>query len=137
MKIVICASMSAAKKVIEIQKALTNMGNEVVIPKNIDKYADGTLAPEDSQESTQNKINDDLIRAYYREIQNSDAVLAVNDDKNGIANYIGGNTFLEIGFAHVLNKKIYLLNDIPDVSYSDEIIAMNPIVIFGLLSKIR
>ena len=113
MKIVICASMSAAKKVIEVQKALLAMGNEVVIPKNIDKYADGTLAPENRQESTQNKINEDLIRSYYQEIQNSDAVLAVNEDKNGITNYIGGNTFLEIGFAYALNKKIYLLNDIP------------------------
>ena len=137
MKIVICASMSAAKKVIEVQKALLAMGNEVVIPKNIDKYADGTLAPENRQESTQNKIKEDLIRSYYQEIQNSDAVLAVNEDKNGITNYIGGNTFLEIGFAYALNKKIYLLNDIPEVSYMDEIIAMRPIVIFGLLNKIR
>ena len=34
-----------------------------------------------------------------------------------------------MGFAHVLNKKIYLLNNIPEMSYSDEIRAMQPIVL--------
>jgi len=137
MKIVICCSMSAAKKVVQIAYELERQGHVLIVPKNLDKYADGTFAMENSHESTKNKINDDLIRGYYEEIKNSDAVLAVNEDKNGIANYIGGNTFLEIGFAHALNKKIYLLNEIPEVSYRDEIVAMQPIVINGDLTKIK
>ncbi len=63
--------------------------------------------------------------------------LAVNIDKKGIKNYIGGNTFLEMGFAHVLDKKIFLLNEIPDISYKDEIKAMQPIILNGDLSKIK
>ena len=69
-------------------------------------------------------------------IKESDAVLVVNVDKNDIKNYIGGNTLLEMGFAHVLNKKIFLLNNIPDISYKDELRAMQPIVLNNDLSKI-
>jgi|GEM_PF-5301338 len=29
-----------------------------------------------------------------------------------------------MGFAHVLNKRIYLLNEIPDLSFKDELIAI-------------
>lgn len=63
--------------------------------------------------------------------------MAINKDKRGIKNYIGGNTFLEIGFAHVLNKKIFLLNDVPDMLCSDEILAMEHVVINNDLTKIN
>ena len=42
-----------------------------------------------------------------------------------------------MGFAHVLNKKIFLFNDIPDMFYKDEIKAMNPIIIDRDLTKIK
>jgi predicted RNA-binding protein with PUA domain len=63
--------------------------------------------------------------------------LIVNIDKKDICNYIGGNTFLEMGFAHILNKKIFLLNEIPEMIYTDEILAMQPIALNGDLSKIK
>lgn len=63
--------------------------------------------------------------------------MAVNKDKHGIKNYIGGNTFLEIGFAHVLNKKVFLLNPVPDMLYADEILAMEHTVINNDLTKIK
>ena len=137
MKIVICASMSAAKKVMEVTSVLEKQGHELVIPRNMEKYAVGTLNMENQHESTQNKIEGDLIRAYFEKIKNCDAVLTVNENKNEIANYIGGNTFLEMGFAHILNKKNYILNGIPEISYKDEIIAMQPIVLNGDLAKIN
>ena len=59
------------------------------------------------------------------------------DYQKGIAGYIGGNTFLEMGFAHVLGKPLYLLNHVPDVSYTDELEAMCPIVIDGQLDLIK
>jgi predicted RNA-binding protein with PUA domain len=66
----------------------------------------------------------------------SDAILVLNFDKNGVKNYIGGNTLMEIGFAHVHDKKIFLLNPIPDMPYKDEIEATDPVVLSGDLSKI-
>jgi predicted RNA-binding protein with PUA domain len=43
---------------------------------------------------------------------------------------------IEMAFACALDKKIYLLNPIPEMNYSDEIFAMKPIVLSGDLSKI-
>jgi predicted RNA-binding protein with PUA domain len=136
MKIVICSSATFAKEVMEIKNDLEKLGHKVLTPHNFHLYADGVLAPETREESTQNKVKDDLIRRYYNEIKESDAVLAVNKDKHEIKNYIGGNVFLEIGFAHVLNKKVFLLNPVPNMLYSDEIMAMEHVVINGDLSKI-
>ena len=65
------------------------------------------------------------------------AVLVLNPDKKGIKNYIGGNTLIEMGFAYVLDKKIFLYNPIPEMSYTDEIKAMKPIILNKDLSKIE
>jgi nucleoside 2-deoxyribosyltransferase len=137
MKIIICGSMSSAQKMIEAEKELVENNHEVILPKNTNKYAEKVLKEKDAHESTKNKIEHDLIRDYFGEIKNADAVLIVNIDKNGIKNYIGGNSFLEMGFAHVLDKKLYLYDDIPDLSYKDEMVAMQPIVINQDLSKIK
>ena len=76
-------------------------------------------------ESAHNKVEHDLIKGHYEEVKNGDVCLICNVQKNGVPGYIGGNTFLEIGFAYVLNKPIYLLKEIPEVSYRDELEAMN------------
>ena len=137
MKIVICGSMKFSKEMLKIKEKLNSLGlNDVVVPRDADKYASNQLAEENSYESIKNKIEEDLIRSHYEEIKNADAVLIVNYDKNGIANYIGGNSFLETAFAHVLKKKLYLLFEIPNMSYSDELKAMQPIILNNDLSKI-
>lgn len=77
-----------------------------------------------------------MIKRYFQLIKESDGILVCNFEKNGIKNYIGGNTFLEMGLAYVLDKKIFLLNPIPEVNYKDEILAMEPIILNGDLEKI-
>lgn len=82
-------------------------------------------------------LSRDRHEDFWRQMQGADAVLVVNLDKHGIKNYIGGNTLMEIGFAHVLNQKIFLLNPIPDISYyKTEIEAMKPTIINGNYSLI-
>ena len=112
------------------------MGHKTEIPFTSMKIAKGELTMEQFLEEKEvngddafRKQQDNLIKRYYDLIVAGDAILVVNVDKKGIKNYIGGNTFLEIGFAHVLGKPIYLLNDIPEMLYTDEIKAMQPIVI--------
>lgn len=84
------------------------------------------------------KYNLDAIRLFWKEMQGADAVLVLNFDKNGIKNYVGGNTLMEIGFAHVLDQKIFMWNPIPEMSYcKTEIEAVKPIIINGDLSNIR
>ncbi len=136
MNIVICGSMGASAQILNAKIELEKAGHDIVIPRNTEAYAHSELGFESDHESASNKIKHDLIRAYFEKIKNSDAILVINTDKKGIKNYIGGNTFLEIAFAHVLNKKIYLLNDIPEIGYKDEIVAMQPAIINGDLSRI-
>ena len=137
MKIAICSSMAFAKEMCEIKKQLESKSHEVILPHNTEFYADGSLAPESRKESAENKIKHDLFRYYFKLIQDSDAILVVNLSKNNIDNYIGGNSFIEMAFAHVLDKKVFLLNPIPQIAYSDEIIGLQPIILNGNLDKIE
>ena len=136
MKIVICGSMRLSKKMLQIKEELTKLGHFVVLPSHIEEYAILNTSDQMHNESVKNKINYDLIRQYFSEIERNDAILVVNDTLKGIPNYIGGNSFLEMGFAHILNKPIYLLHEIPDIGYRDELEAMSPIILKGDLAKI-
>lgn len=144
MKIVICGSIEFTPKIKEVADVLTERGYEVDIPLTSQRIINGEITLEEfKKEKQQNgdgalrKIKDNVIKRYYDLIKDSDAILVLNIEKNSVANYIGGNTFLEMGFAYVLGKPIYLYNDIPDASYADEIIAMQPIVLSGDLLKIK
>jgi nucleoside 2-deoxyribosyltransferase len=132
MRIAICSSMDFAKEMISAKKGLEALCHKAVIQDDVHDYADGRV----TKETVERKQENDFIRNYYEKIKNCDAILVVNMDKNGIQGYIGGNTFLEMGFAYVLHKKIYLMNPAPKMAYSDEINAMSPIVINCDLSKL-
>lgn len=78
-----------------------------------------------------------LISEHMNKIEKSEAILVVNITKGDMENYIGANTFLEIGYAYHRDKKIYFLNSIPAQKYiEDEILTVEPIIIFGDLTKI-
>lgn len=136
MKFVICGSMAFSQKMLDIKEFLESNGHQATVPPGSDKYASGKLAMETSQKSVQNKIEKNQVQGYYFEIRDADAVVVANYDKKGIRNYIGGNSFLEAGFAHVLDKKLYFVNDIPEMIYSDELKAFQPIILNGDLKKI-
>ena len=142
MKIVICASIDFTYEMKRISNELEDKGHEVVIPKTSGMILNGEVSLEQIKEEKENGeilkrgIKYDVIRLYFNEIKKADAILVLNLDKKGIKNYIGGNVFLEIGFAHVLNKKIFIFNDIPDMHYKTEIKTMQPIILKGDLSKI-
>jgi len=129
--------MKVSVRMLEISEELLALGHEVILPRHTKEYAEMKTSDHIHNESVKNKINHDLIRDYYEKIKASDAILVVNCDLNGIENYIGGNSFLEMGFAHVLGKKIFLLNDIPNSSFKDELVAMQPIVLVGDLKLIK
>ncbi len=129
MKIVICGSMKVSIKMLELNNELLRLGHEVILPRHTQEYAEMKTSDHIHNESVKNKIENDLIRDYYEKIKASDAILVVNCDLNGVVGYVGGNSFLEMGFAHVLGKKIFLLNQIPQTSFKDELIAMQPVVL--------
>jgi hypothetical protein len=115
-KIVICASSSFDKEIIEWKKKLESKNFEVI------KYP--------------MKINDNFLANYEKEfaehydaISKTDILLAVNLEKKGISGYIGAGVFAEMAFAIGLNKilgkkiEICYLNSLPEetLPYSDEL----------------
>lgn len=138
MTITICGSMKFHEEMRDVKTQLEHMGHIVFVPKSIDLMdTAGYVHPEDDEERITAKIEHDFIRAHFKKVQGADAILVLNYDKKGIANYIGGNTFLEMGLAFWLGKKIFLLNPIPQMDYLTEMHAMRPIVLGGELSAIR
>lgn len=135
MIITICGSMEFADKMTAVGSALEVQGHQVLYPKYTLSFARRTLG---KQEKARLKRAKDLIRAHYKNIIESDAILILNYNKGNRKGWIGANSFLEMGFAHVLGKRIYLLNPIPDFNYfREEIEAMDPVVLGGNLSKIQ
>lgn len=134
-RIVVCGSISAAREMVEVKKELEARGFVVKIPEGVEAEWMSGKTERPKEERARDKIERDLILGYYREIQKSDAVLVVNPSKNGMEGYIGGNTFLEMGFAYVLGKPLYCLYPLPEMAYSAELMAMEPMVLEGGLDK--
>ena len=137
MKIGIIGSMQFTDSMIEIRDKLNSRGYEAFVT-DLHKAMIGKNSKEIEEIKLHQKNNMDAIKEFWNAMQGADAVLVLNYDKNGIENYIGGNTLMEIGFAHVLNQKIFLYNPIPDMPYcKTEIEAVKPIVINKDLSLIE
>jgi len=137
MTITICGSMEFHHQMRAVRTALEKQGYTVLVPKDIelmDKHH--YVVPDSVEEKITHKIEYDFIREHFRKIEKSDAILVLNYEKNDVPNYIGGNTFLEMGLAFWLGKPIFLLNPIPDMEYKTEMHAMQPIILNGDLSLI-
>jgi hypothetical protein len=107
-----CGSKSFNDKILELESSLKAMGHEVIIPREIIE----TMTKREScilhfDEITKNDV---------------DALLVINEPKNGKQNYIGANTFAEIAFGFYFRKNIYLLNDMYE-PYMEELIAWDAI----------
>ena len=145
MKITICGSISSSEKMIEVTNKLIGLGHTVELPYSTRRIMHGELTVEEylkeieinGDKKFRKEANIDVIKEHYEFIKNSDAILVVNTEKNDVKNYIGGNALMEIGFAYVLGKKIFLLNPIPEMGYKDEIMAMQPIILNRDLNKIN
>jgi len=135
MKIAICGSLKFYKQMREAEKSLESMGHKVFIPievPGLDYWG------KDGKKRVEAKIKLGLVGKHFDKIEKSDAILVVNITKKNIKNYIGANTFLEIGYAHYRKKKIFVLNPLPNQAYiADELLSFNPIVVNGDLSKLN
>ncbi len=78
-----------------------------------------------------------FIDKHIEKIKESDAILIVNYSKNGIEGYIGAHTFLEMAFTYILQKKIYILNNVPNQSNTVEIEGLKPIILRGNLNFLK
>ncbi|MBX4189471.1 hypothetical protein KW785_02645 [Candidatus Parcubacteria bacterium] len=135
MKIFIICSKRFYDRIPEIESELKKMGHILTMPNC---YDDSTteeryrhLGPEDHA-----RWKAQMIEQSENVIKENDAVLVLNFEKEGIQNYIGGATFLEMYDAFRLHKKIFLFNDIPQGILHDEISGFEPAILNGDLSKI-
>lgn len=134
MVITLCGSMEFADKMITIGSILEKRGHRVLYPKHTLYFAQHDVS---KKRKTRLKKDEDLIRAHYQNIKKGDAILVLNYDKAEQKGWIGANSFLEIGFAHVLGKRIYLLKPIPQFAYfQEEAKAMQPTILDDDLAKI-
>lgn len=140
MVIAICGSMKFLAEMRETQEELKKLGYTVYIPEPEESSSDSNSDDywsryKMTRSEAKKKYN--YIKKHRDLIDKSDAVLVINEDKNGIKNYVGANTFLEIGYAYYNDKKIYFKNPLPEQDYlKDELGAMDIIVINGNLSMI-
>jgi hypothetical protein len=130
--IAICGSMMFAKEMLKAKKELESRGLKVHIQEDIEDFTKGKR----TNENKWRKIKLDPLKNYFKVIKKVDSILVVNHDKNDIKNYIGSNTLIEMAFAYVLEKKIFLMNSIPKMSCTDEIALMKPIVIKSKFDRI-
>ncbi|MBR9675701.1 hypothetical protein GOV05_01700 [Candidatus Woesearchaeota archaeon] len=137
MRIGIIGSMQFTDKMLEVREKLNRLGHDAFVTE-LHKAMVGKTSEEIEEIKLEQKYNQDAIREFWNAMQGADAVLVLNYDKNDIENYVGGNTLMEIGFAHVLNQRIFMLNPIPEMPYcKTEIEAVKPIILNGDLTKIK
>ena len=150
MKITICGSTTFHREMERIKIELEGLGHEVKIP--LDEFLDengNKISSSDFRKLREeaNYLNNPVkwildrkkfaISEHFKKIDWAEIILVANYDKKEIKNYIGGNTLMEIGLAMHLNKKIFFLNPIPEVSYKDELLGIQPVILNGDLSLIK
>jgi len=136
MIITICGSMQFHKEMASVRDQLMKRGLTVNVPGELDDIEKNESYMDTDEERITAKIEYDFIREHFRKIKESEAILILNYEKKKIPGYIGGNTFLEMGYAFGLGKKVYLLNPVPDMDYKTEMHAIQPVVLHGDLGKI-
>lgn len=130
MKITICGSMKFDPEMTDIKRQLEARGYEVDKPNIVEGRAYGDKLDENAN------LKRGFIDEHFAKIDTSDAILVVNHEKNGVDNYIGGNTLMEITYAYAHGLEIFLLNPVPDLSYSDEIHGIHPVLLDGDIANI-
>lgn len=137
MIIAVCGSLTHYKDLRAAQFTLEKLGHTTFVPKSLDMIEQqGYKKPVTVEERLAAEAKYNFISEHFKKIKRSDTILVVNMEKNGIAGYIGGNTFLEMGVAFYLKKKIYLFHPIPKLSHELELASMHPIILHGDLSHI-
>ncbi len=134
MKIFVICSKKFYEKIPKIKEVLEVKGHVVTLPNGYDNPADEDRY-RNSGSFEHAKWKAGMFARSVEIIGGQDAVLVLNFAKNGVENYIGGATFLEMYDAFRLGKKIFIYNPIPAGILADEIIGFAPVLIGGDLDK--
>ncbi len=131
MKITICGSMYHIDAMVRAEATLSQLGYEIATPNRSENHDHTTRA--DKERVARKGF---LIKDHFDKITSSEAVLIFNEEKNGVPGYIGGNTLMEMAFAYAQGIEIFMWRSAPDLSYKDEVMAMEPIILDGDITAI-
>lgn len=139
MKIAICGTMKFSREMVDVAEKLKEYGHEPILPKLMPDLRDfHEIRDVEGKEEEFYEYKRNALKEHFDKIKNADAILVLNYDNDNIKNNVGGNTLIEIGVAFERNKKIFLLNPIPEgLTYTEELQAIKPIVLNGDLEKMR
>ena len=136
MKIFIVCSKYFYDRIVPVKSFLEERGHEIVLPNSFYNPSSESVAKMKGQKEHV-EFKGEMFRKSKDKIKGVDVVLVLNLEKRGIPNYIGGATFLEIYDAWQFGKKIFFYNDLPNCSFTDELIGFDPVVINGDLEMVR
>ena len=140
MKIAIIGSMQFAKDMIKMKKQLDELGHQAKVPLGTETHLDDNTFNDNLDGSLEWCITHDIMRRNFQQLAESDAVLVLNYKKNDIEGYIGVSALMEMGVAHFLHKKIFLIQKPPDYKearWAHEVAIMQPTIVHGDLAKIQ
>lgn len=136
MKILIICSKRFYKDIEPIKAKLEEMGHIIELPNSYDNpNAEKESWNLGEKEHAEFKAR--MFKMSRERINDVDAVLTLNFEKDGKKNYIGGATFIELYEAFMQGKKIYLYNDVPEGMLYDEILGFLPVVLNGNLDLVK
>jgi beta-glucosidase/6-phospho-beta-glucosidase/beta-galactosidase len=133
--ITLCSSAFLFKEVLELEKELKKIGFRVKVPKtakrmqrenNFDVNHYKTWFNDKSDYNKKRK----LMKDHFKKVIESDAVLVLNKEKNGVQGYIGGNGLMEMTIALHYKKPIFIYENIAeDLPIAEEIYGLGPVFI--------
>jgi diphthamide synthase subunit DPH2 len=141
--ICICSSANFYKHAYEVSEELKKIGFKIKVPITIRKMKQsGNYNAADYRtwykDPNTYKRKTYLMKNHFAKIAASDAILVVNDEKNGVGGYLGANVLMEMGLAFYLKKPIFILGEVPQTNpVYEEVMAMNSSIIYGDLGKIK
>jgi nucleoside 2-deoxyribosyltransferase len=144
MKIAICSSAVFAKQSREIKEKLEKIGLEAFLYPQSVRLRHKTVDVSEYYLMRKKKLTPELLDVkrqlmdkHFATIRECDAILVLNFDRQRKRGYVGGNTFLEMGIAYWLGKKVYIWKKPSKrLPYFEEIMAINPINIEESVERI-
>ena len=101
--------MAFAKEQLAIKEKLEKKGFDVLVTDNIGKYAADQNIKKSFEEELRVSLEHDIMRDFFNKLNEADAFLVCNYDRKGVKGYLGTSVLMELGLAHYLKKKIFLM----------------------------
>jgi len=136
----IIGSMKFASEMVKIKKELDELGHDALTPIGTEPHLKDKGFVENLDGNLEYCITHGVMNKNFQQVADSDAVLVLNYKRNGMEGYIGVSALLEMGVAHYLEKKIFLMYKTPHYKkerWAHEVAIMQPRIIDGDLKKIK